>query len=183
MIDSYFIQYCAPTLAGMKCGSLFRFPYRSLSELERQVSDANRRLRGKGINITVLRDGKAAALILVYRERMALKELGNPITQRFLTKLGYQDCSVDGFIKEISARMSKQGAFPHEIGLLLQYPLRDVVGFMRNQGKNCKCTGCWKVYGDESESIKRFDRYKKCTDCYLKQFQLGKSIEQLTVAA
>ena len=41
--------------------------------------------------------------------------------------------------------------FPHEIGIFLGYPLADVAGFIRNKGRNCKCIGTWKVYGDAFE--------------------------------
>lgn len=46
--------------------------------------------------------------------------------------------------------------FPHEIGLFLDYPLVDVIGFIRNTGKNCKCSGCWKAYGNAKEAEKTF---------------------------
>ena len=50
--------------------------------------------------------------------------------------------------------------FPHEIGLFLDYPLVDVIGFIRNTGKNCKCSGCWKAYGNAKEAEKTFCKYK-----------------------
>ena len=37
--------------------------------------------------------------------------------------------------------MEEKGAFPHEIGLLLGYPVEDVLGFIRYQGKNYLYTG------------------------------------------
>lgn len=70
--------------------------------------------------------------------------------------------------------------FPHEIGVFLGYPLKDVVGFIQNKGKNCKCCGCWKVYSDECEARKKFARYEKCKTIYMSMFQRGKSVLQLT---
>ena len=37
--------------------------------------------------------------------------------------------------------LEEKGAFPHEIGLLLGYPVEDVLGFIRHQGKNYLYTG------------------------------------------
>ena len=73
--------------------------------------------------------------------------------------------------------------FPHEIGLFLDYPLVDVIGFIRNTGKNCKCSGCWKAYGNAKEAEKTFCRYKKCREIYPRLWENGRSVLQLTVAA
>ena len=71
----------------------------------------------------------------------------------------------------------------HEIGVFLDYPLEDVVGFIENAGQNYKCSGCWKVYCNECEAVKLFARYKKCRDVYMRLWHQGRSVLQLTVAA
>ena len=53
---------------------------------------------------------------------------------------------------------------------------------MTHQGKHCKCVGCWKVYGDEQAARSIFEKYEMCSKIYSRQWQQGKSIEQLTVA-
>ena len=73
--------------------------------------------------------------------------------------------------------------FPHEMGVFLGYPLGDVIGFIKNAGQNCKCVGCWKVYCNECEAIKAFARFKKCTSVYVRLWNQGRSVRQLTVAA
>ena len=80
-------------------------------------------------------------------------------------------------------RFHEDGAFPHEIGLFLGYPLGDVMGFIENAGRNSKCSGCWKVYCNECEAIKLFARFDKCREVYKRLFKQGKSLLQLTVAA
>ena len=83
------------------------------------------------------------------------------------------------------ARLKKRLAeddFPHEIGVFLGYPLGDVVGFIENRGLNCKCVGCWKVYCNEHEAVKTFERYKKCTGVYRRLYDYGRTVLQLTVA-
>ena len=66
---------------------------------------------------------------------------------------------------------------------ILGYPLGDVIGFIKNAGQNCKCVGCWKVYCNECEAIKAFERFKKCTNVYVRLWNQGRSVRQLTVAA
>ena len=54
---------------------------------------------------------------------------------------------------------------------------------IKNAGQNCKCVGCWKVYCNECEAIKAFARFKKCTNVYVRLWNQGRSVRQLTVAA
>ncbi len=63
------------------------------------------------------------------------------------------------------------GAFPHEIGLFLGYPSEDVLGFIRNRAGNSKMTGAWKVYGDKEKAERIFEKYRKCTRCYLRRLK------------
>ena len=77
----------------------------------------------------------------------------------------------------------RNGKERSEIGLFLGYPLGDVAGFIRNRGKNCKCSGCWKVYCNELEAQKRFAQIQKCRQVYTRLWTQGRSLWQLTVAA
>ena len=101
----------------------------------------------------------------------------------YLTNCGYCDFTADGAIRHLAGRICESQEFPHEIGLFLGYPLADVVGFVENKGKNCLCTGFWKVYGDEQEAKKQFARYQKCREIYARLFENGRSLGKLTVAA
>lgn len=48
---------------------------------------------------------------------------------------------VEELKKRYACYMEEKGAFLHEIGLLLGYPVEDVLGFIRHQGKNYLYTG------------------------------------------
>ena len=43
------VRLCAPTLAGLKTGSLFTHPYTTQRTLRLEIAEMNRRLRGKGL--------------------------------------------------------------------------------------------------------------------------------------
>ena len=72
--------------------------------------------------------------------------------------------------------------FPHEVGLFLSYPPEDVKGFIENRAANAKCTGVWKVYGDEWQARQTFAKYKKCTQVYCERWQSGSGLDKLAVA-
>ena len=83
---------------------------------------------------------------------------------------------------QLIERLRTSPDFPHEIGLFLGYPPEDVRGFIENKAQDCKCVGCWKVYGDETAAQRRFAQYQKCKDVYCAKWEQGRSIERLTVA-
>ena len=61
MSEEYVVRQCAPTLAGIKTGSLFPCPYQSRQALMSEIRALNRRLSPKGLILLPVRylDGKA----------------------------------------------------------------------------------------------------------------------------
>jgi len=51
--------------------------------------------------------------------------------------------------------------YPHEIGVILGYPLWDVEDFIRYNGKNYIICGYWKVYHEADNALKTFCRYNQ----------------------
>lgn len=123
------------------------------------------------------------ALVYLCRPQRLENDLHKPGVQKFLRACGYQGEHWEEALKELKERLHMCEKFPHEIGLFLDYPLVDVIGFIRNTGKNCKCSGCWKAYGNAKEAEKTFCKYKKCREIYSRLWENGRSVLQLTVAA
>lgn len=105
-----------------------------------------------------------------------------PGSRELLLEYGYVPEDAAGCVVHLIHRLRTAAQFPHEIGLFLSYPPEDVLGFIRNQARNQKCVGCWKVYGDEQAAKIQFEKYAACSQIYLQQWQNGCSLEQLTVA-
>ena len=176
------VAHCAPTLAGMKTGSLFACMCGCAGELKQETEQWNAMFNPRGVFIFVLRISCGRALIYVYRKERLEKELEDEKRREFLTKLGYDCGDVSRMLRRLSERISGEEEFPHEIGLFLGYPFADVKGFIENKGKNCKCAGHWKVYTDEEEAKILFTKYRKCTDIYCRLLKEGSHILRLTVA-
>lgn len=181
MPDQMLIQNCAPTLAGLKTGSLFACSYESEEELRGALRRLNRCLGGKGLRVLPLRRRHGRALIYVYRPALLKRDLAGAEAGRMLAERGYR-CDSEGLcLRRLMERLSAEGDFPHEIGLFLGYPPEDVEGFICDR-RGCKCIGCWKVYGDEQAARATFERYRKCTDAYCARFARGASLEALAVS-
>ncbi len=183
MLEKYLIEHCAPTLASLKTASLFCIALKSEEELESQLKVWNGQLQEKGLFLLALRRRGEKALIYVCRSSHLQEDLQKPGVAAFLAEYGYQNTDVRYALERLKKRLGESESFPHEIGIFLGYPLGDVIGFIQNEGKNCKCSGCWKVYCDECEARRLFARFKKCREVYARLWNQGRSVWQLTVAA
>lgn len=181
MSEELLIRHCSPTLAGIKTGNLFTSTYSSEEEVVEMVREYNRTLGPKGLRILPMCYRKGRVLIYVYRPQKLKEDLEDISACRVLERKGYPCESSERCVVKLAGRLREKEEFPHEIGLFLGYPPEDVKGFMENKNEGCKCTGFWKVYGDEEKARKLFAKYQKCINIYYSQWSLGKSVERLTV--
>lgn len=65
------------------------------------------------------------------------------------------------FFAEVAERWHASGSIPHEIGIALGYPLKDVWGFMGISADSCSGSCGWKIFGDPEPSMKKKHRYEK----------------------
>lgn len=183
-LEKGIVLHCAPTLAGMKTAGLFRHFYQERSHVMDELDGVNRLLNGRGVYVEILRWDEKAALVYVYRLSHLRETLIRKEVIDLLSEYDYQDMSVEACILHLKTRLlDEHSCFPHEIGVFLGYPMKDVRGFIENKGENCKCCGMWKVYGDEKEEEKLFCKYKKCAEIYQHCFSCGRALVQMTVCA
>ena len=180
MSEELVVRQCAPTLAGIKTGSLFRAAYTDKKALLAQIRDINQRLREKGLCLIPLRFREGNALLYLYRPERLQLDLKNDLARRTLLDAGYENQSPERCVVNLIRRLQGD-EFPHEIGLFLSYPPEDVQGFIDNHARNFKLSGLWKVYGDEAYARAAFAKYKKCTDIYCRSWRSGASLEELAV--
>lgn len=183
MFEKSLIEWCSPTLASLKTANLFNYKFSSRDELFAQIKYWNYMLASKGIVLEVMRCHEHAALIYVYRYSHLRRDFQKNGVADFLKGCGYDSTNVNYAVGLLKSKLAVNESFPHEIGLFLGYPLDDVLGFIRNGGKNFKCNGCWKVYCNECEAVKAFARFNKCSNVYAQLWNNGRSVMKLTVSA
>jgi len=181
LLDRAIIDHASPTLARLKLGNLFT--YGMDGSFMAQFEALADRLGQRGVTLTILRVNRGVALIYVYREDQLAAALRDEATGAFLRRSGYTRLDVPGALDTLRDRLRSSEGFPHEIGVFLGYPLEDVLGFIRNGGRNCLSCGCWKVYSNECEALRTFARYDKCKAVYQRLFASGCPLTRLTVAA
>ena len=179
------VEHCAPTLAGVKAANLFTVRDTEPEEVRRWVARWDAVRMPLGIRMHILRERlqTGCCVIYVYRPRWLERILADQGNWFFLRGIDYRDRDLDGALSRLSARFAAEGDFPHAVGVFLGYPLEDVVGFIRHQGRNFTCRGYWKSYGDPTAAQKRFDRYRACTRAYKRMYGNGTPILGLVIAA
>lgn len=170
--------HTAPTLLGIKAASLI-----SLSNNEFDISEHviyfNSRIFARNLRMRVLCCCDKRSLILIYNEKLMKERLNRADVIELLYSFGYTDChSIDEYLDMLSSRISEKGDFPHEIGIFLDYPVEDVIGFIENKGQNFKISGYWKVYGDAKKAAGTFKNYNKCREYLCNKLISGTDIYQ-----
>lgn len=170
--------HTAPTLLGIKAANLI-----SLSNNEFDVSEHviyfNSRIFSKNLRMRVLCSCGSRSLILIYNEKLMRERVNRADIKELLDSFGYTDCyTVDDCLDMLSSRISEKGDFPHEIGIFLDYPIEDVIGFIKNKGQNFKICGYWKVYGDAEKAAGTFRNYNKCREYLCNKLISGTDIYQ-----
>ena len=182
MSEELLVKQCAPTLAGIKTGSLFTCPCDDRESLLADIRRLNRLLVPKGLCLLPIRYRDDHALLYLYRPAELRRDLESGMARDILQKAGYRCDGCQRCVARLIRRFREEGEFPHEVGLFLSYPPEDVRGFIENETRNYKFTGYWKVYGDEERSRALFDKFERCTRCYLASWARGTGVERLALA-
>ncbi len=69
MLTGTIVQYCAPTLAGLKAGSLFSYHWH-VGDQESLVDTINERLADKGVHFVIMKRYRGIILIYAYRTNL-----------------------------------------------------------------------------------------------------------------
>ena len=152
---------CAPLLAGLKTASIF---VTKLDNYKEVVSV----LKGSDVEILILSECNGRITLLLYDRKKLSEYLRRNMNASFMRKMGYQSIDVDKVLSECATRyrlyLENKQDFPHEMGIILGYPLEDVNGFMCHRGKNYIMDGYWKVYARPSIARATFKLYDDTTE-------------------
>ena len=184
-LEAEFVKQCSPTLAGLKIANLFRFRFDFGTSPQEEVNHLRTKIQGKDLHIEILsqRLWDNSALIYVYRRKKLSALLQQPESISFFSRLRYQELYIpEVLLQEIAQRINTDATFPHEIGLLLGYPLADVLAYMAFPQAKGLCTGCWKAYSDPHQAQQYHLKCAKCTQVYWQCYTLGFPLERLALA-
>lgn len=177
-------EHCAPTLLSRKCASLVTLSRKTFPDLS-FLPVYFRTLRRIGIESRILCSCRQRVLLFLYRPDQLSQRLSDAETRNILESLGYPCGSpLSAMLSALSGRLRAHcGSFPHEIGLFLDYPPKDVSAFMHCNGAGFRLCGYWKVYTDIDSARRRFALYDRCRDILTAGLQNGSTLSALLEAA
>ena len=165
--ESDVLTACAPTILGVKHGTLFSCPKEDIIKLENINKKYSVLLLEKDIYIKPLYQCKNRQFILAYRKKELIKALSDKKVSAFLKKEGYpvgNKMDMEKMLDFLAVRIMANNSFPHEIGFFLGYPTEDVFGFIKNKGSNYKLCGYWKVYDNVEKARTLFENIAMCSE-------------------
>ena len=167
---------CAPVLMDVKPSNLLILT-RTEEALFQQMEEI------EGISCIRLHSGKKSTWLLYRKDRLEAVLIW-PQVREFLKIYGYGRLTIEEMLARMAWRYmlykEKQVDFPHELGVFLGYPLGDVKGFIKHQGKNFLCSGYWKVYQNENRARETFQLYRAVRDVMLKMLSAGRSLYEIS---
>ena len=173
------VTQCAPVLKGIKISNLITIH----SGMWNQVRKS---LKGSSINCFPLYMGKDKTVLFLYRPDQLKRHLTRGEVIDFLQRYGYLDISLSGVLIRMKQRYQKyidqRTAFPHELGVMLEYPTEDVEGFIENQGKNCLLEKYWKVYHNKEQAEKIFQLYDQAKKEAMEEVVAGYPLYKVAVS-
>jgi len=171
-------SHCAPVLKGIKISNIMT-AQGGTWKLVRKA------LKGSRILCVLLFAGKGREVLLLYRYEELKQHLEKRQVREFLESCGYQNMSVAAVIIRLRDRYARyaQGGedFPHELGIILEYPVEDVEGFIKNQGKNFLLEKYWKVYHNKEQARTIFDQYDQARELAMREAVAGYGLCQIAV--
>ena len=119
-------------------------------------------IEASGLKVRVLADRGTSVLLLLYSRDALGSLLAQKSVRVILGKAGYPEpACFEAVLSELEHRVEGEG-FPHEIGVFLGYPLKDVVGFMGWAQLSFTCQGPWKIFGNPAPSLELAENHRKC---------------------
>ncbi|MGL4911522.1 MAG: DUF3793 family protein [Romboutsia sp.] len=117
--------------------------------------------------------------ILFVNKSSLSKVLDNKKCINFLKFIGYpSNITVDEYI-DILVNKLHSNEFPHEIGIFLGYPLKDVVGFMGYGNYKFHETKSWRIYGEPDVSYEIYNKFLRDKNKIKELIDSNSSLEDL----
>ena len=167
---------CAPLIAGLKVSNLLILDRSGMESVKRILS-------GSCISFFLLAMAEHKVTLLLYQEKKLSDYLAEERNREFLQRYGYGETDLQSILRAFwvryQAHLQKKEDFPHEMGILLGYPVEDVEGFILHKGKNYLCAGYWKVYVNPVLKQQLFKKYDYAGENMVQLLSYGVKMEDI----
>ncbi len=166
----------AAVLKGCKISNMI---FVSLDELKFLI----KALEKTNLKIALLYQLDSKYLLLIYRKSSLEEYLNKSDSVSFLSSCGYDAFCLKAYFsklkKRIKASRDLKLGFPHEVGIFLGYPLCDIEGFKKYNGKSYLHSGYWKVYDNLDMALEKFKQIDRAKDQAISEWLLGRTFSEI----
>ena len=175
----------SPTLKGAKPATVITLSNNNKGLYEAWLKYGKEYLETVEIEAFELVHSADTVIILFYYKEILDNHLNKNENKSFLNSLGYDlHMTLHEKLNLLRQRYVKYQC-PHEIGLFLGIPLKDVLGFLRWQGMDYLACGYWKVYENKEQALNTFKSYDSCkvefAKLYLEGVDLWSSVRYINL--
>lgn len=137
-------------------------------DLDSLLQRARELTQSWGLWLYVLGIVSQGARIVIYDRGRVNKTLKNARHTVLFLNSGYSEYFLaEDFFAEIARRWEETGRIPHEIGLALGYPIKDVVGYLELSPLKYIGNYGWQVFGTSEPSLQIRDSYDQAKQAAL----------------
>ncbi len=158
-IENFLLINISQVLAGIKPASTICLKKDKSNSYNKWIKYGMDFIRFIGLEFIELRENKELLVLLIYNEAKLEESILKEENKMFLKSLGYDEGdNIKCHIYKLKERYELYHC-PHELGLFLGIPIKDVKDFMNCTEKKCLLCGYWKVYNDDNTAKQVFSLY------------------------
>lgn len=175
---TWVLEILGPVILGSKPSEILNISTKDALRVEKLKEIKSFFSNCMKISYTIIDTYDGGTRVLFFNEESLSNVLSNKKCVNFLKFIGYPtSANVDEYVDILVDKLHSED-FPHEIGIFLGYPLKDVVGFMGYGNYEFYKTKNWRIYGDPLISEKVYNNFLRDRN-KMKHLIENNSIEKL----
>jgi len=181
-----YIKWCvellAPVILGAKPAEIMSFPEYTPLNNEKKEKIKDFFTCCKKMNYIEFKTSNGCPKVIFYNPISLNETLSDVRILKFLKGYGYpEEYSLDIYLNHLARKMEIEG-MPHEIGVFLGYPLKDVLGFLGHPSLKLTKVNGWHVYGDPTLSDMKYNSFMEAKNIIREKLKLG-NIREVVLTA
>lgn len=176
------IYEIAPVLTGIKPSSIMTFSAcsRNMADLWDEYKYCIR--DAIGAEWFEMKRSDFQITVLFYVSKQLEKMLHKRETRDYLRLQGYPERQdILSLLTELKSRLERR--IPHEMGIVLGIPVKDVKGYIEQNGCGAIFCGYWKVYHNPGRAEKLFRHYDSIRTKIMREFLAAKACNRCNTGA
>lgn len=162
----------SPTIAGHKPSSIISISNTNKGMYDLWCKYGDEYIDNINLKVFEISRKNDVVILLFYNEDMLSEIVFHKDNMEFLLKFGYSNNSSLDMCLQLLKDRYQYIACPHEVGIFLGIPVRDVEAFINCDGKECLLCGYWKVYHDREKALEIFKNYDNTRESVVRMLKL-----------